>query len=88
MCVAVPGKIVAVDESGRAGGRIGTVDFQGNRAETSLILTPDAREGDWVLVHAGFAIQVLDEDDALETWKYLKIYRTGESPPTRGPNEP
>lgn len=36
-----------------------------------LTLVPEAREGDWVLVHAGFAIQTLDEKDALETWKYL-----------------
>ena len=72
MCLAVPGKIVAINDTGPAPGRIGMVDFQGNRVETSLILTPDVREGDWVLVHAGFAIQALDERDAMETWKYLE----------------
>jgi hydrogenase expression/formation protein HypC len=45
-----------------------------------LTLVPEAQVGDWVLVHAGFAIQMLDEQDALETWKYLKIANLGESP--------
>jgi hydrogenase expression/formation protein HypC len=80
MCLAVPGKIVAVEEGGPTGGRIGTIDFQGNRAEASLVLTPEARPGDWVLVHAGFAIQTLDEEDALETWKYLEQCVPDESP--------
>lgn len=84
MCLAVPGKIIAVEKDSPATGRIGTVDFQGNRVETSLILTPDAQEGDWVLVHAGFAIQALHEHDALETWKYLEAcFPNGLSTPGR-----
>ena len=74
MCLAVPGKLVAVkgDGNAEAGGALGTVDFQGSRVEVSLAFTPEAREGDWVLVHAGFALQVLDEQAARETWQYLE----------------
>ena len=66
MCLAVPGKIIDRGEE------LATVDLQGNRIEISCVLTPDARLGDWVLVHAGFAISMLTERDALETWGYLK----------------
>lgn len=73
MCLAVPGKIVAVQESeGSDVGRSGIVDFQGSRVEVSLDLVPDAGEGSWVLVHAGFALNELDEAEALETWKWLQ----------------
>lgn len=73
MCLAVPGQVIAVrdNESSPETGSIGTVDFQGSRLDVSLMLTPEARTGDWVLVHAGFALQVLDEAEARETWKYL-----------------
>lgn len=74
MCLAVPGKILRVAEgsAGRAGGAVATVDFQGSQLQASLVMTPDAGVGDWVLVHAGFAISVLDEQQALETWDYLQ----------------
>ncbi len=73
MCLAVPGKLIDVKASPDFGGgaAFGTVDFQGTRIEANLIFTPDVVEGDWVLIHAGFAIQKLSEADALETWKYL-----------------
>ncbi len=66
MCLAVPAKIVdrQADEA--------TIDLQGNRMKISVALTPEAAVGDWVLVHAGFAITQLDEQDALETWDYLQ----------------
>ena len=66
MCLAIPAKIVHREDD-RA-----VVDFNGNRLQVSTILTPDTRPGDWVLVHAGFAITQIDEADALETWEYLK----------------
>lgn len=74
MCLAVPGKIVEIrgaDETASPG-PLGTVDFQGSRLEISLAFTPEARQGDWVLVHAGFALNVLDEAEARETWAYLE----------------
>ncbi len=66
MCLAVPGQIVERD------GSLAQVNFQGNRLEVSLALTPEAEVGDWVLVHAGFAINRLDEADARQTWDYLR----------------
>ena len=88
MCLAVPGRILSIDDGDTALGRTGTVDFQGNRAETSLVLTPEARAGDWVLVHAGFALQVVDEADALETWKYLEACGAEGTSTPEGPDEP
>jgi len=74
MCLAVPGKIIDIraDDAGPMGGAVGTVDFQGTRIEVGLAFTPEAKTGDWVLVHAGFALNVLDEEEARETWQYLK----------------
>jgi hydrogenase expression/formation protein HypC len=72
MCLAVPGKITEITKTDEGSGPLAVVDMQGNRVEASLVLTPEAAVGDWVLLHAGFAIQVLDEQDARETWEYLQ----------------
>jgi len=72
MCLAVPGKILSVNEGDDALERVGTVDFQGSRVEASLAMTPEAKTGDWVLVHAGFALTIMDEAEAAETWQSLK----------------
>ncbi len=48
-----------------------TVDLHGNRLSVSTVMTPEATPGDWVLIHAGFAIQKLEPEEALETWKVL-----------------
>ncbi len=72
MCLAVPGKITDV-ASAEAGQRIATVDFGGSQVEASLAMTPQADTGDWVLVHAGFALTVLDEQEARETFESLKV---------------
>ncbi len=74
MCLAVPGRILSIEDRGDPLiGRVATVDFQGSRMEASLAMTPEAGKDDWVLVHAGFALTVLDEDEARETWENLKI---------------
>jgi len=75
MCLAVPGKIIEIldGHNDTTLSRVGTVDFQGTRLEVGLAFTPEACVGDWVLVHAGFALNVLDEQEARETWEYLKI---------------
>ena len=65
MCLAVPGRIIEMRDAAAL------VDFQGNRLEVSTVLTPEAGTGDWVLVHAGFAITRLDEETARQTWSYL-----------------
>ena len=74
MCLAVPGKILRVEESDGdpLSGRVATVDMQGSRVEASLAMTPEAGEGDYVLVHAGFALTVLDEAEARETWETIQ----------------
>lgn len=64
MCLAVPGRIVSVHE--RDDLPMGQVDLRGVRAEACLIYVPEARPGDWVLVHLGQAIQLLDEASAQE----------------------
>jgi hydrogenase expression/formation protein HypC len=75
MCVAVPGKIIHIHEAeGGAGpGALATVEMQGNRLKASLAMTPEARQGDWVLVHAGFTLTVIDEEEARETWEAIQI---------------
>ncbi len=74
MCLAVPGKIIELinESDDPLLGHNARVDMQGSVVETSLAMTPDARPGDWVLVHAGFALSILDEDEAIETWEMLK----------------
>lgn len=81
MCLAVPGKIIEITETiaGETLGRKGTVDFQGSTLEVGLDFTPDAIVGDWVLVHAGFAINQIDEGEAREVWEYLR--EMDEEPP-------
>ena len=66
MCLAIPLKIEAI-EDGQA-----TVVLEGNRTDVSLAVVPEAKVGDWVLVHAGLAITVLDEAEALETYALIK----------------
>ncbi len=66
MCLAVPGQIISIR------GDSAQVDFQGNRQTISLVFTPETSRGDWVLVHAGFAISRLNEAEAKQTWRYLR----------------
>jgi hydrogenase expression/formation protein HypC len=65
MCLAVPGRIVSVAD--RDGTLMSTVDFGGIRKDVCLQYIPDARIGEYVVVHVGFAIQRLDEESARST---------------------
>ena len=65
MCLAVPAQIESISNQ-RA-----TVALADNRFEAILSLVPEARVGDWVLVHAGFAITILDPQEAKETYELL-----------------
>ena len=67
MCLAVPGLIESLEGDGMA-----LVDVMGVRRQVSLDLLPDARPGDYVLVHAGFGIEVVSEEDARETLALLE----------------
>lgn len=69
MCLAIPMKIAALGEDHMA-----TVDVLGVTREVSLDLTPQAGVGDYVLVHAGFAIEVVDEQYAQETLDLIKEF--------------
>lgn len=71
MCLAVPGRIVSVDDDDEQL-RMGVVDFGGITRDVSLIYVPEAGAGDYVVVHVGFALTVLDEDEAVKTLSYFK----------------
>ncbi|MEW5795317.1 MAG: HypC/HybG/HupF family hydrogenase formation chaperone [Candidatus Zixiibacteriota bacterium] len=71
MCLAVPGKIVSVDNADSIV-RSGRVDFGGVIREVSLACVPQAGIGDYVLVHAGFALSVVDPEQARITLDYLQ----------------
>ena len=70
MCLAVPGKVL--ETSGDDSWRMATLDFGGIHQEACLAYTPDAGVGDYVLVHAGFAISKIDEAHAREVFDTLK----------------
>ncbi len=72
MCLAVPGRIVEITEDPDPTLRRGKVDFSGVRKEVSLAFTPEARTGDYVLVHVGFALNVVDEDEARKIFEHLE----------------
>jgi len=61
MCLAIPTRIVSID------GQMAQVELSGVERKISLALTPEAQVGDYVIVHTGFALSVLDEEDAQET---------------------
>lgn len=65
MCLGVPMKLASVT------GREGKAVLEGVSRKIALDLVPDAQEGDYVIVHAGYAIQILDEKSALETLQLL-----------------
>lgn len=69
MCLAVPGQIVETQEGGLM--RMGRVDFGGITREVCLAYVPEAEIGDYVIVHAGFAISRVDEVEAQETLALL-----------------
>lgn len=69
MCLGIPGRIVAVTDDGIA---MGEVDFEGIRKEVCLAYTPEAAVGDYVIVHVGFAISRVDEDEARRTLEVLR----------------
>jgi hydrogenase expression/formation protein HypC len=66
MCLAIPALIKSID------GQQAEADIEGVTRQVSLQLTPEARVGDYVLLHTGYAINVIDPDEAEETLKLLK----------------
>ncbi|MDJ0786496.1 MAG: HypC/HybG/HupF family hydrogenase formation chaperone [Myxococcota bacterium] len=76
MCLAVPGRVESVEGSDPLERR-GSVDFGGVRREVQLAFVPEAERGDWVLVHVGFAIARIDEDEAERMLDELERMETG-----------
>jgi hydrogenase expression/formation protein HypC len=69
MCLAVPGQVVNIGDDAL---RTGTISFGGMTKHVSLALVPEARVGDYVIVHVGFAISTVDEDAALRAIELFK----------------
>jgi len=65
MCLAIPGQIISISDDNDPLARKGQINFSGVRKEVSLAYVPEAKINDYVIVHAGFALSVLDEADAL-----------------------
>jgi len=69
MCIAVPGKILSIEKN------TAEVNFSGAKRKVALDLVPDAKKGDYVLVHAGFAITLVEQSEAEATLKlFEEIY--------------
>ena len=87
MCLAVPGKILGTEE--REQSRLGRVEFGGIVREVCLDLVPEAEVGDYVIVHAGFAISRLDAEEAERTYQLLaEMEQAGEEVPAASPGIP
>ena len=71
MCLAVPGKILSIDDSASELMRIGRVSFGGIVKEVNLAYTPEAKVDDYVIVHVGFALNTVDEEEAKRVFQYL-----------------
>jgi hydrogenase expression/formation protein HypC len=72
MCLAIPGKILSIDESPEKVFRVGEVSFGGITKKVNLNLVPEATTGDYVLVHVGVAISIVDEEEARQTYRFLE----------------
>ncbi|OHB65199.1 MAG: hypothetical protein A2Y77_08305 [Planctomycetes bacterium RBG_13_62_9] len=77
MCLAVPARIIELD------GDRAIVDAMGNRWKARTTLLPDAKLGDVVLVHAGFAISLVDEEEARRTWELFAEIEDFEKTPNK-----
>jgi hydrogenase expression/formation protein HypC len=76
MCLAIPGKLIAITQQLDETFRYGKVSFGGILRDVNLSMVPEAKPNDYVLVHVGVAISIVDEEEALKTFEYIK--RIGE----------
>lgn len=84
MCLAVPGKILSVGGDEPLDRR-GKIDFGGVVKEASLAYVPDARVGDYVIVHVGFALSRVDEEEAKKIFEYIREMESLDELKERGP---
>jgi len=66
MCLAIPGKLIAKTET------TGTVDLGGLSKEIDLTFVPEVKVGEWLIIHTGFGLEIISEQDALETIDLLQ----------------
>jgi hydrogenase expression/formation protein HypC len=92
VCLGVPGKVLTVEENAQ-GMAMGNVSFGGVNKEICLAYVPEAKPGDYVIVHAGFAISIINEQEAAETFEILRqlgelaeLEEARESAPGAGPD--
>ncbi|RME85881.1 MAG: HypC/HybG/HupF family hydrogenase formation chaperone [Caldilineae bacterium] len=71
MCLGIPGQVIQIDEN-PLGMTMGKVDFAGVVKEVCLAYVPEVKVGDYVIVHVGFAISKVDEQEAQETLRFLR----------------
>ncbi|MEI7473097.1 MAG: HypC/HybG/HupF family hydrogenase formation chaperone [Chitinophagaceae bacterium] len=72
MCLAIPGKIISITNQLDETFRFGKVSFGGITKEINLCMVPEAKPDDYVLVHVGVAISIVDEEEAKKVFSYLK----------------
>lgn len=72
MCLAIPGKILSIEDQSDSVFQIGKVSFSGITKKINLSLVPEAKVGDHVLVHVGVAVSVIDEEEAKKTMDFLR----------------
>jgi hydrogenase expression/formation protein HypC len=72
MCLAIPGKVTQITDQLDETFRMGKVSFGGIQKEVNLSMVPEAKVGDYVLVHVGVAISTVDEEEAKKTFEYLR----------------
>jgi hydrogenase expression/formation protein HypC len=86
MCLSIPGKLIEIVAELDETFRIGKVDFDGIKKDVNLAMVPEAKIGDYVLVHVGTAISIIDEKEAKETFELIK--RLGETDDLQAPDSP
>ena len=72
MCLAIPGKVMEIENLADSNVRMAKVNFGGIMKDVSLEMLPDAEIGNYVLVHVGFAISIVDEVEAKKVFEYLR----------------
>ena len=72
MCLAIPGKIISIEDQEDSIFQVGKVSFDGIKKNINLSLVPEAKIGDHVLVHVGIAVSVIDAEEAKKTLDFLK----------------
>jgi hydrogenase expression/formation protein HypC len=71
MCLAIPGKVISIAGDDPVF-RMGKVDFGGVIKEVNLCYVPEVKLGDYVIIHVGFALNIIDEEEAQKVFEYLR----------------